>query len=321
VKVLVTGASGFLGGHVVERLVERGYAVRALVRATSDTRQLDGLPVERAVAAVDAPETLPAAVRGVDAVVHCAGLVRAVDEAGFDRVNAAGTAALLAALRAHNPAIRRLVHVSSIAAGGPGRSGAERGPVSAYGRSKRRGEDAALGTADAWPVTVVRPPPVYGPRDREILFAFQVARRGLLPVLGPAAARFSMIHVADCAGAIVAALEWPHPSGAIFPVDDGAEHSWASLAAALAPAVGVRRVRVVPLPAALVRLAGRLGGLAARALRRPAMLTEEKVREILTPDWVCGHAAIAAAIGWRPQIAVADGFVQTAAWYRSQGWL
>lgn len=320
-RVLVTGGTGFLGSHVVERLLEADHEVRALVRATSDTRHLTGLGVQLVVGAVDEPPTLCAAVRGVDVIVHCAGLVKALNEAAFDVVNAHGTQHILDAARAEAPGLQRFVHVSSIAAGGPGGPGQERGPVSAYGRSKRRGEDAARAAADAFPVTVVRPPVIYGPRDREVLPAFRAVKAGLLPLFGQADARFSMIYVEDCAAAVVAAVERPHGREAVYPVDDGVEHTWPDLARTMAEALGVRKLRTIQVPGAVTRMAGRMGGALARLLRRPILFTDDKVVEIAQPDWICGHEAITHDLGWCPAVDAREGFARTAEWYRERRWL
>lgn len=317
-RVFVTGASGFLGSHVADLLVAAGHDVRALVRATSATEHLERLGVELAVGAVDDPASLLTAVEGVDAVIHAAGLVKARSEADFDRVNFEGTANLLEAVVERAPALRRFVLVSSIAAGGP--QGGD-GPVSRYGRSKRRGEDRALELADRIPVSVIRPPVVYGPRDRETLSVFQAVSRGITPFVGHGRDDFSAIYVEDCAAAILAILQNDQGSGHIYHVDDGATHTPRELGAAIAEALGRRHVVPLRIPRAVAYVAATCGSAVARALGKVPMLTPDKVHELTIPGWVCGHAELTAATGWTPTVDLATGVRRAADWYRTQGWL
>jgi nucleoside-diphosphate-sugar epimerase len=184
-KALVTGATGFVGSHLVERLLGAGMEVACLMRPTSPPRRtaLDGLDVERRIAALDDPDALARAVRGVDYVFHAAGLTRARTLAEYQAVNADGTGRLLEALLAEGAALRRFVYVSSLAAAGPARSpeppdeSAEPHPADDYGASKLAGEHVVLEHANRLPVTIVRPPAVYGPRDANFLPLFRLAVR------------------------------------------------------------------------------------------------------------------------------------------------
>src|SRR5581483_8675949 len=207
-RALVTGASGFIGRHLAEHLLREGVRVRVLVR---DARRWRGPRTEMAVGDLADRAALRNAVRGVDRVYHVAGLTKARREADYFTVNHLGTVHLLQACLEVNPALRRFVLVSSQAAAGPvwaGRPVTEHDPprpVSAYGWSKLRAEQAALACSPLLPITIVRPPVVYGPRDRDTLLVFRAARFGLVPRLGPLAC-LSIVHVDDlvrgtrCAG-------------------------------------------------------------------------------------------------------------------------
>ena len=184
-KALVTGATGFVGSHLAEALRRRGDEVTALVRSPAKAAALGPLGVRVLPGGLDDPDSLARAAEGQDVVFHVAGLVAARDEAEFLRVNRDGTAGLVAA--AARARVGRFVYVSSMAAGGP----ADRGrpltgteppnPVTAYGRSKLAGETAVK--AGSLPWVIMRPPTVYGPRDREVLKVFRMARWGVAPVL------------------------------------------------------------------------------------------------------------------------------------------
>src|SRR3989454_641331 len=261
-KVLLTGGSGFLGSFVAEQLSAEGHVVRALVRPHSARKILDKVArVEFAPGAIEDRASLGAAVDGVDAVVHVAGIVKARRPADFFEVNTQGTKNLLEAAVRHG--VGRFVYVSSLAAVGPSMDGtpvpdeAEPKPVTHYGRSKLEAERAVLAAKDRLHVTVVRPPLIYGPRDRETLAFFTSVRNGVLPMTGDGSNTLSVVYVADCASAVVRALGARGvPSGRTYFVDDGTVYVWRGALAGIESALGRR---------ALVRFGMPLGGVKGAA--------------------------------------------------------
>lgn len=311
--VAVTGATGFIGGHVVRRLADAGWRVRVLARRLPVHPETADLTLDIVIGSLDDEQSLAELVRGADAVVHCAGLVKASDPGAFHRVNAAGTVRLVAAAAAARPAPRFLL-VSSLAAREPA--------ISDYALSKRAGEEAVEGARSLSSV-ILRPPAVYGPGDRELLPLFRCAARGLGLLLGPEGNRLSLVHVGDLAGAVAAALAADvGPPGSILEIDDGRPggYSWHDLVALAGVAVG-RRVRPIPVPAAALRLAGAAASLAARFTGRPPMLGPGKIREIRHPDWVCRDGGLRGSLPWRPTLTAERGFALTVEWYRRNGWL
>jgi len=322
-KLLITGANGFLGSHVAERVSQRdGVDLRLMLRRTSRLAYLKGLDYERVEGDLRDEASLTRAVAGVETVVHLAGLVSALSEARYHAVNAGGTAALVRAASAAG--VKRFVYVSSLAALGPSQDGvsppAMPHPVSGYGRSKLAGEYAVLAEKAAMSVAVVRPAAVYGERDRALLPFYRLAKLGVVPVYGDGNRRLSFLHAHDAADSIIAAALADGPSGAVYTTSDGCLHTWRSLIEAYGKAAG-RRLRVLPVPGPLFTLAGYAGGLAQTVLRRPLPLSPEEVLQMRAPAWLAGNEAIQRDLGWQPRIDIEQGFAQAYRWYREQGWL
>jgi 2-alkyl-3-oxoalkanoate reductase len=327
VKVLVTGASGFLGSHVAEQLAQEGHAVRLLLRRTSSRRFLEGFHLEEATGDVTDSSSLPDAVADIDAVVHTAGLVKARNEEEFMRVNATGTAKLLAAVASANPTISRFVHISSLAAHGPSTDGTPRPadaparPVSAYGRSKLAGERAVLESPMALRSVIFRPPVIYGPRDPALLPFFRLARLRLAPLLMGGHNRISIVYVTDIVDAIVqATTAEADVGGKIYSAEDGAVHTWRDLLVAVEAAVGRRALRM-----SAPRWAFSTAALASEAFgfatRRAVSLTRDKVREMAQRHWVCDSGALRRDLGWSSCIDIGEGARLTADWYRRERWM
>ena len=326
-RVLLTGGSGFIGSHVADQLSEQGHTVRALVRASSDTQGLELVPgLELATGAVENRTSLDDAVRGCDAVVHVAGLVKARSPKEFFDVNAEGTKNLLAAaIAAGSP--RRFVHVSSLAAIGPSLDGnpvdgdTPPRPVNNYGRSKLAGELTVLGAAGQIPVTVIRPPLVYGPRDHETLSFFTAIRRGTLPILGDGRNTLSLIYAADCAAAIVAAGLLDGPSGKAYFVNDGTVYVWREALEDIETALGKRAVLRTGMPIWTLRLAAAASQTWGKVTNTAQMLTLDKVNELQHRHWVCNGEVARKELNWVPHIQWPEGVRLAAEWYRKAGWL
>lgn len=325
--VLVTGASGFLGSHVVEQLAQSGRPVRALVRKSSNTKFLESLGVELAYGSVDDQASVIAAMEGVTAVVHAAGLVKARSPAEFHSINTEGTQNLLTAALRHKDRVQRFVLVSSQAAGGPSdtsgapvRVGRETAPVTHYGRSKLAAEQAARALKDELKVTIIRPPAIYGPRDREILIFFKSVAKGVLPLTNPLEAKYSMIYGPDCASACIRALDADVPSGSVYYVDDGLPVTFAEMIRAVEEALGKRAWMRLPLPRPVVRTAALFSELYGTFTGQAVMLTRDKCNELFN-QWVCDGQEARSALGWQPKVQFFEGVKLTADWYKQAGWL
>ena len=264
----------------------------------------------------------------MDAVVHVAGLVKARNPAEFFRTNTEGTRNLVAAAEAHAPGLKRFVYVSSLAAVGPSQDGkpvaddvAPR-PLTQYGRSKLAAELAVLAAKDRLPVTVIRPPLIYGPRDRETLAFFTSVRNGVLPVLGDGRNTLSVIYGEDCAGAVVKAAITPGaPSGRTYFVEDGSVYVWRDALAEVEKAMGKRAFFRVGLPMAVVQVAAAASQLYGKVTNTAQMLTLDKVNELRQRHWVCEGTGARRELGWEPKTSWPQGVAKAVAWYRQAGWL
>ena len=320
-KSLVTGGTGFVGGHLVDALRRRGDVITALVRSPSRTAALADQGVRLVVGDLDDHEALARAAAGQDVVYHAAGLVAARNETEFLRANRDGTANLLHAAEA---AGARFVLVSSMAAAGPARRGAPLDgsepahPVSAYGRSKLAGE--AVVRAGAAPWVVVRPPMVYGPRDREVLKVFRLARLGIGAVFGDGRQELTAVPGADLADALVAAGTATAALGKTYYPCHPQIFTSSAFVAAVGRAVG-RRVRTVPLPETVGRAVLALTGAAARLRGRATILTADKADEFFQDAWTGDPYPLTRDTGWSAQLDLDAGLADTCRWYRERQWL
>lgn len=324
-KAFVTGATGFVGAHLVDALLARGDDVRCLVRRPELAQGMGwtGRPVTLIRGDLDNAAALREGCRGADAVFHVAGRITARSADEYMATNRDGTAnALEAALEAR---AGRFLLVSSLAVGGPAAPGAPidearpPAPVTDYGRSKLAAE--VLVKAMPLPWTIVRPPVVYGERDRATLKIFQVVRWGVAPVFGDGSQELSVIHVADLARALIAAATSPETAGRVYYAAHPAATTSRDLALGCARALGARRTRVVPLPRALTRGLLWSVGTLAHAAGRATLLSADKAAEYLAPAWTCTSAALTRDAGWRADIGLEEGLRRAATWYREVGWL
>ena len=326
-KVMVTGATGFVGSHVVDVLLERGHEVYYIARATSNFRWLEGKKVTRVDGSLFDVHSLKSAVEGMDVVIHVAGLTAAKNEADFLRGNRDATQNLLDAVRAYAPSLQRFVHISSLAVCGPATYSddpiteeSQLRPITAYGRTKKLAEEAVVSCTDI-PWTIVRPPAVYGPRDEAILTFFQTINKGVASFIGFDEKRVSLIHVRDLARGIVDAAFAPSAVGETYFVSSDETYTWDQISAITATVMGKRKLFRIRLPhAAVLSIAGTVGFF-GKLSGKPPVLDYEKGIDLTQKYWICSTNKARRDFGYRQEMSLLDGIRDTVQWYREAKWL
>lgn len=313
--ILVTGGSGFIGSHVLERLAGSGHPVRALLR-----RKIT-LPagIEPVYGDLATGEGIEEALRGVNEVVHIAGAVTAARPDDYYAGNVTASENL-----ARAAAGRTFLHVSSLAAGGPcsGEQPVDEdtppAPVTHYGKSKLQGEKAVRALLpDA---IVIRPPVVYGARDRGVFKIFQSICRGIVPQIGGGERWFSCVLVDDLVSAMLSAMRHPAAKGRTYYISNPEPLTWTSLGELAARAMH-RKPRIVSIPLPLAYTIGWFGEMAGYLSGRPGFVSREKIREATQRRWVCSPRRAAAELGIEASTPHAAGIARTLAWYKEAGWL
>ncbi|MFH1114428.1 MAG: NAD(P)-dependent oxidoreductase [Pseudomonadota bacterium] len=326
-RFLVTGGTGFVGSHMAELLISRGYDVVCPVRNISSVKHLEGIPAR--VVGLDQLESELSQGPPFDYVIHAAGATRALDYDEYYRANVAFTRQLLESiLRVQGAdALKRFVLVSSQAVSGPSpddgtcclESDPPR-PVSHYGRSKLEGERTAMEFSGRLPVTVVRPPTVFGPRDRDVLGLFKCARYRLAPCIAGPDRLVGIVYVEDLVEGILGAALAPDAEGGCYFLANPEPVIWREFALLVARVLGFHAL-AVPVPLSVLKLAALAGDLSGRIRGSAALFRSEKFEEMRQRAWVCSSEKAYAEIGWKPRTPLAEAVGKTGRWYKDHGWI
>ena len=341
-KAYVTGGTGFIGSHLVEHLIDQGYRVTCLIRKTSNLRWLKhllaaplyppasggkgGAQVELVTGDLHDSDALVDHVRDADLVFHLAGLTKAPDAATYDRVNAEGTKHLIEACLGAQTSLDRFVYCSSLAAVGPSSNATPKAedvtpqPLTDYGSSKLKGEMIVREYADRLPITIVRPPAVYGPRDADIFLFFQMINRGVIPILGDADKLLSLVHVKDLVAGIYTAAISERAIGETYFLTDGDIHTWRGIERVIADVLEKRPLKV-KVPFFLLDCISILTEIVAKITRQTPTLNRQKVQDLKQRFWICDSTKAQKELSYRPVYSLEKGIQETADWYRANGWL
>lgn len=321
---LVTGASGFIGGHLVAALLKDNYRVRCLVRKTSSLSSIPRDQVELVYGDLEDQSSLEEAVAGVDYIFHLAGRVKGVNRREFFHTNREGTVHLLRAVERAKKKPRSFIYVSSQAAAGPspdGRPLTEADPprpVSYYGESKLAAEEEIKRSAGLAGAVIIRPAVVYGPREKEIFQVVRLIEKGIRFRLGCRDTRLSMVYVSDLIRAILKGAERTGKGVKTYFISDGNTYAWSQILRAAAEMMG-RKSLGVTIPWKPAYLTVRT--LALLAPSSKAIIYLDKLREMKYKFWICNSKNATRELDFHPRFDLREGMKEAIDWYRREGWI
>lgn len=325
-KALVTGSTGFIGSHLVEKLIARDYSVRCLIRKSTRLEYVNELPVDFVKADYGDIDSLRAAVEGVDYIFHIGGVTKAKDKRVYFLGNQVSTRNLLAAVTRYNPGVKRFVLASSLTAVGPGK-GADPvdettpyHPITTYGRSKMEAEKECVSVSSSLPVTIVRPPAVYGPRDKDIFEFFSSVNRHLIPLSGFGRKMLSFVHAYDLVDGIIAAAEHPAAAGQVYFISNEEIYDWGMLGDFAKKRLGTWAIKVrVPhfLLFTIAAISESIAGMQGKA----ALVNIEKARDGVQSNWLCTAKKASDELGFKTKLSLEEGVAITIDWYKKNGWM
>ena len=320
-KALVTGATGFIGSHLVDELIKKGYEVTCFARKTSSLKWIEGLDVTVLYGDCEDEGSLENIPSDAQYIFHLAGLTKAKKDEDFFCVNVKGTENLLRAVSSKASGLKRFIYLSSLSATGPSRNGApvnetsEPRPVSSYGRSKLEGERLVAKYRDSIPSTIIRPPAVYGPRDKDFYVLFKILKKGFYPYWGKC--YYSLLYVDDLVRGLIMAAEGKATEGGVYFLSDGKVYTNEDIANEISNVLEAKIVRLripKPLMSVLVRIGERLQG-------ESSIINRDKVKELNCFHWVCDSSRAEKDFRFAPRVTIKEGIKWTADWYRIHQWL
>jgi dihydroflavonol-4-reductase len=325
-KVLITGGSGFIGSHLVDSMLEKGYDVRCLVRKSSNLRWLKDPKIELVNGGFFDESALKKAVTGVDYVYHVAGAVLSKSKKGFYISNHLATKNLIESCLKYNSSLKRFLFVSSLTVCGPNIDGEPHTeetpckPITTYGKSKLEAEKEVLSHGNEIPVTVVRAPAIYGPRDEAIYQYFQAVNKGLVSLIGFSKKHISLVHSGDLVRGIILAGESDKSISQIYFISSEGWYSWSELTNVMKKTIG-RKTITVKLPHFLVYSAAAASQFIGYFTPKGAVFNIEKARDFTQKYWICDITKAKNELGYNQQISLEDGIKDTIDWYKKNGWL
>ncbi|MEK6552489.1 MAG: NAD(P)-dependent oxidoreductase [Bacteroidota bacterium] len=323
---VVTGASGFVGSHLVDKLLAEGHQVKCILRKTSSKRWLENKPVEIIDAGLFDKDTLKKVLKDADYLFHVAGVVKAKNEEDYFKGNVETTQNLLDILSEVNPKLERVVIVSSQTACGPSQEGkpvtegTKEHPITTYGRSKYAQEQLAKKYMDKLPITIIRPPAVYGERDTEIYLFFKTYKQGLMGLIGFDKKQVSIVHVDDLVNGIYLAAASQKAIGQTYFIGSELYYNWEEIGEVCHKAFA-KKAFTIKIPHFIVYTVATVAQFFALFSSKAATFNLEKARDFVQRAWTCDVSKAVNDIGYRQKISLEDGMKRTIDWYKEMKWL
>lgn len=323
---VVTGGNGFVGSHLVDLLLERGFIVRCIIRKSSDLKWLKNKPVELHPVGLGDKSALEEVLAGAEYLYHVAGVVKSKKPDGYFTGNVEATRTLLEAALSATATLKRVLIVSSQTAAGPSYDGipvteeTECRPLTTYGRSKREQELTAQKYMDKLPITICRAPAVYGERDTEIFIYFNTFSKGITTSVGFDQKKVSLIHVRDLVRGLIMAAEAEKSKGEIYFISSEKYYTWKEIGAVTAKVLG-KKALTIPVPHPIVFTIAAVAQFFSLFSSKAATLNIEKARDLTQSYWICDSSKAYRDFGFKQEISVERGIEQTCAWYKKEGWI
>ncbi|KAA3611311.1 MAG: NAD-dependent epimerase/dehydratase family protein [Calditrichaeota bacterium] len=325
-KVLITGANGFIGSSLAKKLVNQKHTVRCFVHSSSNIRWLTDLKAELFYGNLFDKVSLKNALKDVDIVYHLAGATKVVNTSDYNRINYIGTKTLIDTIVENKIKLRRFLFVSSQAAYGPANSlepiteNRFPKPLTLYGKSKLKAQQYIESFTDRIPFTIIIPSSVYGPRETDLLDFFKTTKMGIIPKLGGSDKYLSLVHVNDLTDGMIEAGKSDVANGKKYFLTNPIPYSWSEIARVTLNYFGKGAVRVnIPLP--LMNCVAAATELFSKITKKQKILSRQKVIEIKQDFWICSPAQAKNDFGWEAKIDLEEGIKETLGWYVAKGWL
>lgn len=323
---VVTGGTGFVGSHLVDLLLDKGYEVRCITRKSSDLKWLKNKDVKIFDCGLYDKEALKEVVQEADYIYHVAGVVKSKTKDGYFRGNVDTTRTLIEATLESNPNLKRFLVVSSLTVTGPSLEGkpvneeTECRPITTYGKSKLEEEKLVLSFKDKLPITICRAPAVYGERDTEIFIYFKTFSKGLTTTIGFNEKKLSLIHVLDLVNGFHLAATNENSKGQIYFISSEEFYTWPQINNITSKIIGKKPI-VVKVPHFLVYTIATVAQFVAFFSTKPATLNIEKAKDITQQNWICDASKAIHELGYHQNISIEEGIKRTIEWYKKMNWI
>jgi nucleoside-diphosphate-sugar epimerase len=323
---VVTGASGFVGSHLVDRLIKEGHHVKCILRKSSSRKWLDGKPVEIIDSGLFDRDKLKTILKDADYLFHVAGVVKAKHYQDYLNGNVETTRALLETVAEVNPRIKKVIIVSSLTACGPSMNGITsteetiEHPLTSYGKSKLEQEKLAKSFMDRLPITIIRPPAVFGPRDTEIFLVFKTYKAGLMTLIGFDKKELSLVYVEDLVNGIYLAAVSNKSNGQTYFIAAEEINNWIEVSGYLSKALGKKAINL-HLPHFIVYSVAAIAQFFALFSSKAATFNIEKARDFVQNAWTCDVSKAKKELGYSQSISIEEAMIRTADWYKKEKWL
>jgi nucleoside-diphosphate-sugar epimerase len=327
-NILVTGATGFIGSFVAEKLLAKGYNVRCLIRKTSNLRWLEGKNYELVEGSLSNINSLEKATQDVDYIYHIAGNTSAKNLDEYIQGNCNGTINLIEAALKNAPNLKRFIYVSSQTACGPALSlnnptieGLPLNPITDYGHSKKLAEEAVKSYIDKLPFTIIRPPAVYGPRDTEIYSIFKMINSRICAYMGFNKKILSLVYVDDLTDGIINSAEATTTLGKTYFITSEEFYDWKDIYNLIKKELNKNFTLNIYLPHFLVLGAGAISGFIGSFSKKPPVFNYQKGIDFIQQYWICSPKSATKDFGYRQKVSLQQGIKETIKWYKDMKWL